>query len=96
MSETHRRYVVVGGGIAGVTCAQELRRLDPAHQIVLVSADSTLKVRTCEMGLAFHAFHGLQDLWEGFLAWLESGRQHGEADLEDGSGTRRWVSATRI
>jgi hypothetical protein len=37
-------YVVIGGGIAGVTCAQELQRLAPSSTIVLVSADSNLRV----------------------------------------------------
>eukprot|EP00884_Botryococcus_braunii_P022738 jgi/Botrbrau1/9148/Bobra.160_3s0020.2 len=43
MSGIHRRYVVLGGGIAGVTCAQELRRLDPQQKTVLVSSDSVLR-----------------------------------------------------
>ena len=39
------KYVVIGGGIAGVCCAEELCRLNPAEQIVLISADSVLKVQ---------------------------------------------------
>ena len=35
--------VVIGGGIAGVTCAQELGRLNPDRQIILVSSSDTLK-----------------------------------------------------
>lgn len=37
--------VVVGGGIAGVCCAEELCRLGAGHQVTLVSASSTLKVQ---------------------------------------------------
>lgn len=37
--------IVIGGGIAGVCCAQELSRLHPAEDIVLVSAkDVVLEV----------------------------------------------------
>jgi glycine/D-amino acid oxidase-like deaminating enzyme len=39
------RHVVVGGGVAGVCCAEELSRLCPRDSIVLVSADRVLKVR---------------------------------------------------
>ncbi|MCX7844446.1 MAG: FAD-dependent oxidoreductase, partial [Candidatus Bipolaricaulota bacterium] len=34
------RYVVVGGGVAGVTAAQRLRALDPAASVVLVEAEA--------------------------------------------------------
>ena len=37
-------FVVIGGGIAGVCCAEELCRLAPSDHIILVSADRTLKV----------------------------------------------------
>ena len=39
------RRVVVGGGVAGVCCAEELCRLCPQDSVVLVSADRVLKVR---------------------------------------------------
>ena len=39
------KYVVVGGGIAGVCCAEELCRLAPDDQITLLSSDTVLKVR---------------------------------------------------
>lgn len=38
------RYVVLGGGIAGVCCAEELCRLCSEHDVALVSGDRTLKV----------------------------------------------------
>jgi L-2-hydroxyglutarate oxidase LhgO len=34
--------VVVGGGIAGVSCAQELARLNPESQVLLISAKDTV------------------------------------------------------
>jgi NAD(P)H-nitrite reductase large subunit len=34
-----RRYVVLGNGIAGQTCAEELRRLDPDCSIVIIAAE---------------------------------------------------------
>jgi NAD(P)H-nitrite reductase large subunit len=34
-----RRYVVIGNGIAGQTCAEELRKLDPEASIVMVAAE---------------------------------------------------------
>lgn len=34
------RYLIVGGGIAGTTAAEELRQLDPDSQIVLLSEES--------------------------------------------------------
>ncbi|KAK9845833.1 hypothetical protein WJX81_003814 [Elliptochloris bilobata] len=37
------RCVVVGGGIAGVCCAEELCRLRPDYSVTLVSEDRTLK-----------------------------------------------------
>ena len=40
------RCVVVGGGIAGVCCAEELCRLRPKFDVSLVSEDRTLKVHT--------------------------------------------------
>jgi len=39
------RYVVVGGGVAGVCCAEELCRLCPQDSVALVSAGTVLKVR---------------------------------------------------
>lgn len=39
------RYVVLGGGIAGVCCAEELCKLCHDDEIVLVSSYKTLKVR---------------------------------------------------
>ena len=38
------RCVVVGGGIAGVCCAEELCRLRPEYDVTLVAEDHTLKV----------------------------------------------------
>jgi NADPH-dependent 2,4-dienoyl-CoA reductase/sulfur reductase-like enzyme len=37
------RFVVVGGGVSGVCCAEELCRLCPDASITLVSADRVLK-----------------------------------------------------
>lgn len=39
-------YVVIGGGIAGVSCARELSRLAPSAAITLVTASSQLKETT--------------------------------------------------
>lgn len=36
------KFVVVGGGIAGVCCAQELARLHPKQQIVLITASDNV------------------------------------------------------
>ena len=40
-------YVVIGGGIAGVSCCQELARLNPDNNILLISSSAVLKV-VCE------------------------------------------------
>ena len=40
------KFVVIGGGIAGVCCAEELCRLNPNEHITLISADSVLKVHS--------------------------------------------------
>lgn len=37
------RFVVVGGGVAGVCCAEELCRLRPEDEVTLVSASRVLK-----------------------------------------------------
>ena len=34
-----RRYVILGNGIAGQTCAEELRKLDPEAAIVMIAAE---------------------------------------------------------
>jgi len=34
-----RRYVVIGNGIAGQTCAEELRKIDPESSIVMIAAE---------------------------------------------------------
>jgi NAD(P)H-nitrite reductase large subunit len=34
-----RRYVVLGNGIAGQTCAEELRKLDPECSVVIIAAE---------------------------------------------------------
>ena len=34
-----RRYVILGNGIAGQTCAEELRKLDPEASIVMIAAE---------------------------------------------------------
>jgi NAD(P)H-nitrite reductase large subunit len=36
------RYVVLGNGVAGISAAQEIRRLDPAGQITIVSDEDAL------------------------------------------------------
>ena len=41
--ETMQRFVVVGGGVAGVCCAEELCRTCPDVSITLVSASKVLK-----------------------------------------------------
>ena len=39
------KYVVVGGGVAGVCCAEELCRANPLESVTIVSYSTTLKVR---------------------------------------------------
>ncbi|HZV49441.1 MAG TPA: FAD-dependent oxidoreductase, partial [Candidatus Dormibacteraeota bacterium] len=34
-----RRYVILGNGIAGQTCAEELRRMDSDCSIVMIAAE---------------------------------------------------------
>jgi len=34
-----RRYIVLGNGIAGQTCAEELRKIDPESSIVMIAAE---------------------------------------------------------
>ena len=34
-----RRYVILGNGIAGQTCAEELRKLDAEASIVMIAAE---------------------------------------------------------
>ena len=34
-----RQYVVIGNGIAGQTCAEELRKLEPDSSIVMIAAE---------------------------------------------------------
>ncbi|MBV8151765.1 MAG: NAD(P)/FAD-dependent oxidoreductase, partial [Candidatus Eremiobacteraeota bacterium] len=35
MDNSFRRYVIVGNGFAGTTCAEQLRKADPACEITL-------------------------------------------------------------
>ncbi|VDN53313.1 unnamed protein product [Dracunculus medinensis] len=37
-------YVIVGGGISAVSCAQELRSIDDSAEIIVISASPLLKV----------------------------------------------------
>lgn len=46
-------YVVIGGGIAGVSCAQELARLIPHGSVTLISATEVLKEVRYEHMLLF-------------------------------------------
>uniref|UniRef100_A0A061SEJ5 Pyridine nucleotide-disulfide oxidoreductase domain-containing protein 1 n=1 Tax=Tetraselmis sp. GSL018 TaxID=582737 RepID=A0A061SEJ5_9CHLO len=41
--EIRKQYVVVGGGVAGVCCAEELSRLLPSAAVCLVSSSPSLK-----------------------------------------------------
>ena len=41
------KIVVIGGGVAGVCCAEELCRLRPQDSVALVSASRVLKVQGC-------------------------------------------------
>ncbi len=36
------KRVIIGGGISGVCCAQELARLNPSDEIIIVTATETL------------------------------------------------------
>ena len=41
---TKSNYVIIGGGIAGVCCAQECARLSPSdHEIIIITATEMLK-----------------------------------------------------
>jgi hypothetical protein len=40
------RHVIIGGGIAGVCCVEELCRIAPEDTVVLISASTVLKVRS--------------------------------------------------
>ena len=40
------RYVIVGGGIAGVSCAEMLSTLCPNERVLLISASPTVKAVT--------------------------------------------------
>lgn len=45
------KYLVIGGGIAGVCCTEELCRLSKeSDSITLITAGSVLKVRACFVG----------------------------------------------
>lgn len=37
-------YVIIGGGVAGVCCAEELCRICPEDSVTLVAVDRILKV----------------------------------------------------
>lgn len=50
------RHVVIGGGIAGVCCVEELCRLRPNDSITLVSSSTVLKVSQSDT-LAWHFSH---------------------------------------
>lgn len=43
MSETKATYVIVGGGIAGVTCVETLAILHPEESLMLITASSLVK-----------------------------------------------------
>ena len=49
-----RSLVVVGGGIAGVSCAEELAALCPDDHVTLVSASAVLKGATNVVRLTEH------------------------------------------
>ena len=52
------KYLVIGGGIAGVCCTEELCRLSKASDsITLITAGSVLKVRASSGGLADVPIH---------------------------------------
>ncbi|ELU09647.1 hypothetical protein CAPTEDRAFT_157263 [Capitella teleta] len=45
-SEMHFQFVVIGGGIAGVTCAETLSHLNPDEKILLLTASPLIKAVT--------------------------------------------------
>ncbi|KHN83276.1 Pyridine nucleotide-disulfide oxidoreductase domain-containing protein 1 [Toxocara canis] len=46
MGPNCQRYVIVGGGVSAVSCAEEIRSIDENGSITLVSASPLLKVIT--------------------------------------------------
>ena len=58
------RYVVVGGGISGVSCAQEIARLKPQSRVTILSeAETVAEVRQevlCYIDYVFTKFKGFQ------------------------------------
>lgn len=40
-----KSYVIVGGGVAGVSCARTLCGLRPDEKVVIISPDDVFKVR---------------------------------------------------
>ena len=72
------KFVIIGGGVAGVCCAEELCRLCPADEVVLVSADRTLKASWLhgDAGMRFgYCMHAMfvtlvvNMLWCAPLSW---------------------------
>lgn len=55
------RHVVIGGGIAGVCCVEELCRLRPDDSVTLISSSTVLKVHKNPFYLAsMHALNAPQ------------------------------------
>lgn len=51
--DSSMRHVVIGGGVAGVCCVEELCRLRPDDSVTLISSSTVLKV--CSLTYAYHA-----------------------------------------
>jgi NADH dehydrogenase FAD-containing subunit len=77
MNDTHisGRYVVVGGGVAGVTCAREIARLHGDDSVVLVTKGNIVK--NSEVVEAYSEY------MEDVRVRLEKGREETFGDLKN-------------
>ena len=105
-------YVVIGGGIAGVCCAQELARLQASrYRIVLISASEVITQATCvasttsrlhEITVVSKAARVLQiecpsiDIMIGTVQRIDYATKSVYLELNDGSHTKQVVSYTKV
>lgn len=58
--------LVIGGGISGVCCAQELARLNPSEEIILITAAETL----LEVSYIRHMTIGVTECFSSLLCLI--------------------------